>query len=275
MSGPGNHDQIDVFADQPGEHLHVFGNHAVQVHDLGSQHLLAAEGQQLAGEGGGARGGVGDLLRMSSHAWIIADLSQQELGVSRNHHQQVVEVVSDAAGEASHGFHLLGLAKLLLQGAAFGDVLGEEFEEDGVAFVAESAAGEAHADNGAVVAQPVSWQTLKFLQQTQVVGQAEPLLRVGVEVGQIAADQIGAGTVAQHGDQRRIHVEQNAGRIAPAHAVGSMRDQRAKVDLGAAEAFLGITQRGVEPADESGYEDKQREMYDGPAVVGRTVRPGE
>ena len=115
--------------------------------------------------------------------------------------------MSDAAGEASHGFHFLGLAKLLLQGAAFGDVLGEEFEEDGVAFVAESPAGEAHADNGAVVAQPVSGQALEFLQQAQVVGQAEPLLRVGIEVSEISADQVGAGTVAQHSHQRRIYVE--------------------------------------------------------------------
>ena len=59
--------------------------------------------------------------------------------------------------------------------------------------------------------QPVSGQALEFLQQTQVIGQTKPLLGVGVEVRQIAADQVGAGTVAQHGDQRRIHVEQNAG----------------------------------------------------------------
>ncbi len=54
-----------------------------------------------------------------------------------------------------------------------------------------------------------------------------------------------------------------------------MRDQRAKIDFGAAQALLGITQRGVKPADESGYEHEQREMYDGPAVVCRSMRPGE
>src|ERR1700690_524129 len=54
-----------------------------------------------------------------------------------------------------------------------------------------------------------------------------------------------------------------------------MRDQRAKIDFGAAQAFLGITQRGVEPAYEPGYEHKQREMYDGPAVVPNSMRPGE
>ena len=120
--------------------------------------------------------------------------------------------MGDAAGQAADGFHLLGLAKLLLQSAAFGDVLGEEFEEDGVAFVAEGAAGEAHADRGAVFAQPVGGHALKFLQQAQIVGQAEPLLRIGIQVGQIAADQFRAGSVSQHGDQGGVYVEKNAGR---------------------------------------------------------------
>jgi hypothetical protein len=47
--------------------------------------------------------------------------------------------VRDAAGQPAHGFHLLGLAQLLFQGAALGDVLGEQLEEDGVGFVAEGA----------------------------------------------------------------------------------------------------------------------------------------
>ena len=117
---------------------------------------------------------------------IVAEAVQQKFGVSRDHHQQIIEVVSDAAGEPADGFHLLGLTQLLLERAAFGDVFGEEFEEDGVAFVAEGASGEAYVDHGAVVAQPVGGQALEFLQQAQVVGQAEPLLGVGIEVGQIA-----------------------------------------------------------------------------------------
>ena len=61
-----DHDQIDVFADQAGEHLQVFRDDAVQVEHLGCEHLLAAEGQQLAGERGGALGGIGDLLRVAA-----------------------------------------------------------------------------------------------------------------------------------------------------------------------------------------------------------------
>ena len=67
----------------------------------------------------------------------LADALQQELAVAGDHHEQIVEVVGDAAGEPADGFHLLRLAELLLQGAAFGDVFGKEFEEDALFFAAE------------------------------------------------------------------------------------------------------------------------------------------
>ena len=51
------------------------------------------------------------------------EIRQQQLAVPENHGQQVVEVVRDAAGQPSDGFHLLRLLILLLQRAAFGDVL--------------------------------------------------------------------------------------------------------------------------------------------------------
>ena len=135
-------------------------------------------------------GGIGDLLRVSAHGGLVADTSQQELGVSRDHHEQVVEVVGDAAGEPADGFHLLGLAKLLLQGAAFGDVFGEEFEENGVASSRKARPERRTLTMVRSLAQPVGGHAMEFFQQAQVVGQAEPLLRIGIQVGQIAADQV-------------------------------------------------------------------------------------
>jgi len=40
--------KIDIFADHPGQHLSHACDHGIQVKDLWLQHLLAAEGQQLA-----------------------------------------------------------------------------------------------------------------------------------------------------------------------------------------------------------------------------------
>ena len=53
---------------------------------------------------------------------------EQELRVAGDHHQQVVEVMRNAAGQAAHRFHLLRLAQLLLERAPFGNVLGEQLE---------------------------------------------------------------------------------------------------------------------------------------------------
>src|SRR5712691_9221468 len=181
--------------------------------------------------------------------------------------------MGDSAGEPAYGFHLLGLAELLLEGAAFGDVLGKQLEEDGVAVFAEGASGEAHVDGSAVLAYPVGGQAIEFLQGPEVVRQAEPLLGIGIEVGEILADQLRTRLVAQHGDQGGIHVEQDTVRVAAADPVGSVGDQGAEVNLGAAQSFLGRAQRRVEEADQPGHEHEQSEMYDGFAVIGRSVRP--
>ena len=142
-------------------------------------------------------------------------------------------------------------------------------------FVAEGASGEAHADDAAVPARPVGVEAVEFLQGAQVVGQAEPLLRIGIQIGQIAAHQFRARGVSQHGHQRGIYVQQDAGGVAAAHAVGSMGDQGAEINFRAAQSFLGGAQRGVEEANQTGHEHKQRQMYDGPAVLGGSVRPGQ
>src|SRR6185369_12092569 len=57
--------------------------------------------------------------------------AQEKLAVAIDHGEQIVEVVGDATGEPADGFHLLGLAELVitlakdrLGAAAFGDVAG-------------------------------------------------------------------------------------------------------------------------------------------------------
>ena len=120
-----DHHQIDVLADQAGQQFEVFRDHGVQVKNFGSEHLLAAEGQELPGEGGGAVGGVGNFLGGPADSGLGADAIQQKLGVAGDDHQQIVEVVGNAAREAADGFHLLRLAELLFQSAMLGYVFGE------------------------------------------------------------------------------------------------------------------------------------------------------
>ena len=89
---------------------------------VGSMICLAAEGQQLAGQPGRAHPGVLNLGDVGLARIVGIVVHQQQLAEAQDHGQQIVEVVGHAAGELSDGFHFLRLLKLLLQGAALGDV---------------------------------------------------------------------------------------------------------------------------------------------------------
>ena len=66
---------FNVFADQPLEHSRRFADHGVQVKPDGADDLLAAEGQHLAGEAGGAPGGFEDLFGIFMQAAIGGKMS--------------------------------------------------------------------------------------------------------------------------------------------------------------------------------------------------------
>ena len=81
---------------------------------MGCEDLLAAEGQELAGQAGGALGRPsGSAPRYSRRGSSGAELAEQQLAVAHDDGQQVVEVVGDAAGQPAHRLHLLGLPQLL------------------------------------------------------------------------------------------------------------------------------------------------------------------
>ena len=78
----GNHYQIDVFADHAGQHLQVFCDHAIQVQNLRRQHLLSAEGEELARERGGPTRGAGNFLRRAAQGGFRTEAVEQKLRVS-------------------------------------------------------------------------------------------------------------------------------------------------------------------------------------------------
>ena len=68
---------------------------------------------------------------------FLGKLLAKELGIAADDGQDVVEVVSDPAGEASDRLHLLGLAHLLLELLPAGDVLDHRDRQAGRSGVAE------------------------------------------------------------------------------------------------------------------------------------------
>jgi hypothetical protein len=93
---------------------------------------------------------------------VQAEIGQNHFRISADHHQQVVEVVRHSSGEAADGFHFLGLAKLILQHAAVGDVFGDGFEDVGrLVHVAHSPSADAHGDGSAILALPLQFNAIE------------------------------------------------------------------------------------------------------------------
>jgi hypothetical protein len=63
-----------------------------------------------------------DLLGRLAASGSVADLVEHELRVRADHHEEIVEVVRDAAGEAPHDLELLRVLQLLFEGRALRDV---------------------------------------------------------------------------------------------------------------------------------------------------------
>ena len=94
---------------------------SVAVDAFGKQRLGAGEGEQTAGQRGGAGGAFHRIVEVHHHlAPRAVEAAQRKVDAADDDGEHVVEVVRDAAGELADRFHLLDLAKLGLGGLALG-----------------------------------------------------------------------------------------------------------------------------------------------------------
>ena len=107
--------QRNVLPDQGPQHGVEVLHHRVQAHEARGDHLLSAEGEELPREAGGPAGGREDFPHFGRARIFSAKPRQQEVRVPYDGGQDVVEIVRNAAGETTNGFHLLGMAKALLE----------------------------------------------------------------------------------------------------------------------------------------------------------------
>src|ERR1035441_4648169 len=179
-------------------------------------------------------------LDLLVHGAALFQLLQQHLGVSVNDHQKVVEVVGDAAGEAADGIHFLRLAKLLFELTPVGDIFGDQFQYF-LGFIADSggAAAEPHDDDAPVFAFPLHFHPIPASGAAIVFGQPVQLLRIDEDFApRIQPEKIFDRFMPEHGDERRIHVQESSSECAAANAEGRAQDQRTGTGLGAAERFF-------------------------------------
>ena len=106
---------LNIFSKKPFEHhFHVLED-GVEINDFRFQHLFPAEGEELAGDGGGAVHGLPDFQNILAPEVLLVHCRKQQLAVPHDAEQHVVEVVRDSPGKLANAFHLLRVEQLLLK----------------------------------------------------------------------------------------------------------------------------------------------------------------
>ena len=120
--------ELDVLPDGPAQQLLDVARHAAEVHHLGMDDLAAAEGEELAGERGGAVGRLPDALDVGAkllppltagRSARKGDLFGDQRRVDEDHAEEVVEVVGDAPRELSQALQPLRLLEPVLEALPF------------------------------------------------------------------------------------------------------------------------------------------------------------
>jgi hypothetical protein len=108
---------LRVFVHQPAQHfVHACHDRVeIEYHDLDD--FPAAEDQELPREGGSALRRVSDFLRIFMQRMFGAEILTDQVVVSDDHSEDVVEIMGHATGQLPHHFHFLRLDELRLEPA--------------------------------------------------------------------------------------------------------------------------------------------------------------
>ena len=101
---------------------------------MGRERLASTEGEELIREIRRPPSGGFYLAEALRGLRALRDGCHRQLRVREDGQEEVVEVVSDAAGELADGFHLLGLVELRLGRSVSGNVAGDPVDvpRDGI-----------------------------------------------------------------------------------------------------------------------------------------------
>ena len=128
--------------------------------------MFAAEDEKLS-ERGGAIGGLLNGFGLSAQRITDHQLIEQNLGVTADHGEQIIEIVSDASGKAADSFHFLRLTELVFEDAAFGNVFGDGLENVGrLNFTGDGATADANRNGGAIFSFPANLESIDARNQS-------------------------------------------------------------------------------------------------------------
>src|SRR5260370_2977633 len=107
--------KLYVFPNEPFQHLFHVLDHYIQVENPRIHHLLPAECEQLSSERGCSMTRLQDFVDASTQRTILLRALLNNLSVTDDYTEQVIEIVSHTSGKPPHCLHLLRLPDLIPQ----------------------------------------------------------------------------------------------------------------------------------------------------------------
>lgn len=105
----GGGDSFDGVAHEPANQREDLLQDDVEVQRFRCSNIFTADSKELVGEADGAFGALNDLLDIFLQGMFAGETGTDQAAVAGNDGEEVVEVVCDATGEASDGFHFLAV----------------------------------------------------------------------------------------------------------------------------------------------------------------------
>src|SRR4051812_9342964 len=105
----------DVFSEEAQQRTFEIRDESINLEYSRREGMLTAKGEQLSGKNGRASSRIPDFADMVSDRAFHPDLIQEQVAVTENGSEEIIEVVGDTAGELAEGFHLLRTNELILE----------------------------------------------------------------------------------------------------------------------------------------------------------------
>src|SRR5262249_36923250 len=133
---------------------------------------------------------------------------QERIGGNRDDCEQIVEVMSNAAGKTTDRLHLLGLTKLLLEELTLRNVFNNGFKP-GETTVARShnPAAETNLNRGPVLRLPFGFKGVESILRFRCVDQSQTIARIFVDGIEIEPLQFFDAVVPQHRHECWIDIQ--------------------------------------------------------------------
>src|SRR6266853_626707 len=169
--------ELDQFRNRGSNQATDFADQLREVNFERYKTALAGVSQQLARESGSLFACLEDLLQKDTVRTRYGHGLQSQARVAHDAHQEIVKIVSDSTSQKTQAFELLGLAELLVNIFALGDI-DNGTEDPRPTFCADGIQPDLHGKLRAVFSKPVEIPACAHRPGTRVAHELRPVCRM-------------------------------------------------------------------------------------------------